>query len=55
MWVVCVRERGKPLIKNKTGKNGTYLVKSHLERQVTLYNQPSHEVRCTGYHFQVQL
>lgn len=20
MWVICVRERGKPLIKNKTGK-----------------------------------
>lgn len=23
MWVVCIREGGKTLIKNKTGKNST--------------------------------
>lgn len=47
MWVVCVRERGKPLVNNKTGKNGTDLVKSHPESQMTLFNQQS----CTEISF----
>lgn len=41
--------------KTKQEKNSTYLLNSLLERQVTLYNQPSHAQRCTGYYCQGQL
>lgn len=49
------QRKGETTDKKQNRKKDTYLLKSHLETQVTFYNQPSNAVRCTACYFQGQL